>query len=87
MNLDQLFKAAKAYEAYNASKTTSSTQSTSTSSNKVFLQSGTKQANKDEQISDIISHNIWIIRKANEVKKLRIYINGNLSTIGVYSKK
>jgi len=59
MNLDQLFKAAKvaakAYEAYNASKTTSSTQNTSTSSNKVSLQSGTKQANKDEQISDIIS--------------------------------
>lgn len=59
MNLDQLFKAAKvaakAYEAYNASKTTSSKQSTFTSSDKVSLQSGTKQANKDEQISDIIS--------------------------------
>ena len=63
MNLDQLLKAAKvaakAYEAYNASKATSNTESTSTnwvdSTNKVSLQSGTKQTNKDEQISEIIS--------------------------------
>lgn len=63
MNLDQLLKAAKvaakAYEAYNASKATSNAESTSTngvdSTNKVSLQSGTKQTNKDEQISEIIS--------------------------------